>query len=213
MRLKFITFIAILGLLTPCFPQTPAGYAIGVAGSYKVGPGDVLDIAVFEVEELSKLAPVGAGGRISLPMLGDVPVAGMTTREIETELERRYAVKYLNDPQLSVSVKEFRSQPVSVIGAVDKPGVYQLQGSRRLIEVLAMAGGFAPDVGDVITISRRPNETIEAADFLRAGLSGSLAADMDAEPVPARGLGHDAQRSCRLPERLPRRRLLHVVSS
>jgi polysaccharide export outer membrane protein len=172
-------------LLTPCFPQSPAVSAIGVAGSYKVGPGDVLDIAVFEVEELSKTAAVGAAGGISLPMLGEIPVAGMTTREIETGLERRYAVKYLKDPQISVSVKEFRSQPVSVIGAVEKPGVYQLQGSRRLIEVLAMAGGFAPDVGATITISRRPDDGAEAPDFLTANLPESLANDLEANAAPA----------------------------
>ena len=186
MRLEFVLFSAVLGLLTPGFAQSPAGSAIGVAGSYKVGPGDVLDIAVFEVEELSKTAAVGAAGGISLPMLGEIPVAGMTTREIETDLERRYAVKYLKDPQISVSVKEFRSQPVSVIGAVEKPGVYQLQGSRRLIEVLAMAGGFAPDVGATITISRRPHgDAAEAVEFLTANLPESLANDLAANAAPA----------------------------
>jgi polysaccharide export outer membrane protein len=197
MRLTFVLFSAVLGLLIPCFPQSPAGSTIGVAGSYKVGPGDVLDIAVFEVEELSKTAAVGAAGRISLPMLGDVPVAGLTTRSIETDLERRYAVKYLNDPQISVSVKEFRSQPVSLIGAVDKPGVYQLQGSRRLIEVLAMAGGFAPDVGDVITISRRGEDAGETPDFLTANLPESQANDLGVEPEPASGAGSEIEVSVR----------------
>jgi polysaccharide export outer membrane protein len=184
-------------LLIPCFPQSPAGSAIGVAGSYKVGPGDVLDIAVFEVEELSKTAAVGAAGRISLPMLGDVPVAGLTTRSIETDLEGRYAGKYLNDPQISVSVKEFRSQPVSLIGAVDKPGVYQLQGSRRLIEVLAMAGGFAPDVGDVITISRHGEDAGKTPDFLTANLPESLANDLGVEPALASGTGSEIEVSVR----------------
>ena len=197
MRLELILFSAMLVLLTPCFPQSPAGTALGVAGSYEVGPGDVLDIVVFEVEELSKSAAVGAGGRISLPMLGEVPVAGLTTREIETELEQRYAVKYLNDPQISVSVKEFRSQPVSVIGAVDKPGVYQLQGSRRLIEVLAMAGGFAPDVGGVITISRRAEGAGETPDLVTASLTESLARDLDAELPPAPGTGSEIEVSVR----------------
>lgn len=197
MWLKLVFFSAITGMLTPCLPQGPAGSAIGVAGRYQVGPGDVLDIAVFEVEELSKTAAVGAAGRISLPMLGDVPVAGMTTREIETDLEQRYAVKYLNDPQISVSVKEFRSQPVSVIGAVAKPGVYQLQGSRRLIEVLAMAGGFAPEVGSVITVSRRAEGAGETADFLTASLPESLANDRAKEPALTAGSGPEIEVSVR----------------
>ena len=136
--------------------QGPQFDPIGVSGEYRVGPGDVLDIRVFEVEELSKPVVVSPGGTISLPLIGEVVVGRMAALEIEARLKRLYEIDLLRDPQINVSVREFRSQPVSILGAVERPGVYQLQGRRRLVEVLAMAGGLTAEVGDVITISRRP---------------------------------------------------------
>ena len=149
----------VLWILTLCSlvqAQGPQFNPIGVSGEYRVGPGDVLDIRVFEVEELSKPAVVSPRGTVSLPLIGEVLVGHMTTIEIEARLKQLYEIDLLQDPQINVSVQEFHSQPVSVLGAVERPGVYQLQGRRRLVEVLAMAGGLTAEVGDVITISRSP---------------------------------------------------------
>ena len=148
-----------LWILTLCSlvqAQEPRFNPIGVSGEYRVGPGDVLDVNVFEVEELSKPAVVSPRGTVSLPLIGEVLVGHMTTLEIEARLKQLYAINLLQDPQINVSVQEFHSQPVSVLGAVERPGVYQLQGRRRLVEVLAMAGGLTAEVGDAITISRGP---------------------------------------------------------
>ena len=139
--------------------QLPDLKLIGVSGSYRVGSGDVIDIDVFEVEELSQPAVVTPQGTISMPLIGEFPVGGMTTPEIEEQLKQLYGHEYLRDPQIAVTVAEFRSQPVSVVGAVKRPGVYQLQGRRRLVEVLAMAGGLTEGVGEQITIFRRDPET------------------------------------------------------
>jgi polysaccharide export outer membrane protein len=125
----------------------------GGGEEYRLGPGDALAIEVFEVEELSGPASVDAQGRIRLPLIGDVEAAGRTAPELETLLERRYGEGLLEDPQIKVSVEDFRSQPVSIVGEVAEPGVYQLQGRRRLLEVLAMAGGFTESVGETITIT------------------------------------------------------------
>lgn len=150
--------------------QAPDAGAIGVSGAYRVGPGDVLAISVFEVEELSKTAVVTPRGTISLPLIGEVPVQSGTTTEIEDLLTQLYGRDLLRDPQISVKVEAFRSQPVSILGAVDRPGVYQLRGRRRLVEVLAMAGGLAPDVGDEITITRRgPTAALSPAPALDTG--------------------------------------------
>jgi len=130
--------------------QTP----IGVSGPYRLGPGDVVQITVFEVDELSQPAVVNSQGSIPLPLVGEVSVEGLTTSEIEGKLKLLYGRDLLRDPQISVRVEEFRSQPVSVLGAVREPGVYQLQGRRRLLDVLAIAGGLSPEVGETITISR-----------------------------------------------------------
>ena len=150
--IRWILPLAVIGLQAADSPQP----SIGVNGVYLVGPGDVLRVTVFEVEELSNTVVVSPKGTISPPLLEEFSVAGITAREIEAKLEQMYEGGYLRDPQISVVVSEFRSQPVSVLGAVERPGVYQLQGRRRLLEVLAMSGGLGKDVGDTITISRRP---------------------------------------------------------
>ena len=150
----------------------------GVRGPYRVGPGDVLDIVVFEVEELSRPAVVTPEGTISLPLIGELPVRGQTTLEIEAGLKQQYGTRYLRDPQISVSVKDFRSQPVSVVGAVKEPGVYQLQGERRLVEVLAMAGGFTEEVGETVSISRGGVSAGDAVN-VRADVLGAAAGRLD----------------------------------
>jgi polysaccharide biosynthesis/export protein len=166
-----------LGLLcaTPAFTQAASQTELGPAGPYRVGPGDVLDIAVFEVDELSKPATVGPRGSLVLPLLGEIPVEGLTAPEIALRLETLYGESLLRDPQISVAVKAYRSQPVSIFGAVERPGIYQLQGRRRLLEVLAMAGGLAKDTGDEIRITRQGS----AAPSEQAG---PAAASPGAEP-------------------------------
>ncbi len=117
---------------------------IGVSGEYRVGPGDVLDVKVFEVEELSNPAVVSPRGTVSLPLIGEVFVGQKTTLQIEVRLKQLYEINLLQDPQISVSVQEFRSQPVSILGAVERPGVYQLQGRRRLVKFWPWPGAWRP---------------------------------------------------------------------
>ena len=143
-------FAALLPAERTVSPLQPGGRD----AEYRVGPGDILEVAVFEVEELGRSAAIAADGSIRLPLIGSVEVGGKTPQEIETEISRLYADGYLRDPQVTVSVVEFRSQPVSVLGSVREPGVYQLLGRRRLSDVLALAGGLSEDVGDSIRISR-----------------------------------------------------------
>ncbi len=128
---------------------------LGVSGEYRCGPGDRLSVTVFEVEELTGLATIDGEGLVRLPLIGAVAVGNLTTREIEDRLVELYGADLVRDPHITVSIEEFGSQPVSVLGAVREAGVYQLQGSRRLLDVLAMAGGLSDEAGDRILI-RRP---------------------------------------------------------
>ena len=140
----------------------------------------MLEVAVFEVEELSQSVVVTPAGNISMPLIGEMSVDGMTTPRIEQRLKELYGRDYLRDPQISVKVKDFRSQPISVFGAVQRPGIYQLQGRRRLVEVLAMAGGLTEDVGDTITIFRTPSSPpAEPGNLARSSLESWM------EPAPA----------------------------
>jgi polysaccharide export outer membrane protein len=111
---------------------------------YTIGPEDVLEISVFDVPELSKLTVrVTNDGTIPLPLLGDVKAAGHTPQQLRDALEKDWGKTYLENPHVMVFVKEFHAQPVSVVGAVEKPGLYQLTGPRTLIEVISLAGGFS----------------------------------------------------------------------
>jgi polysaccharide export outer membrane protein len=154
----------LLFLCWTAFPQNSSFPAIGINGAYRLGPGDVLEVKVFEVEELSGAVIVDSRGLIAVPLLPAQCVAGLTTFQIGERLTDLYGRDLLRNPQINVSVREFHSQPVSILGAVENPGIYQLQGERRLLEVLAMAGGFTAGVGATITIFRIPAAQARASE-------------------------------------------------
>lgn len=121
---------------------------------YRIGSEDVLDINVFAAPELNRQVRVSATGEISLPLLGGIRAAGLTPRELERVLEELLHQKYMNDPHVSVFVRDMQSHPVSVIGAVRKPGVFQIRGRKTLLEVLSLAEGVADDAGETVVIMR-----------------------------------------------------------
>src|SRR5437879_2121964 len=131
-------------------PSTPAISA----QEYRIGPEDVLNINVFEAQELNREVRVSAGGEISLPLLGSVRAAGLTPRELEFVLQELLHRTYMKDPHVSVCVREMQSHPVSVMGAVRRPGVFQIRGSKTLLEVLSLAEGLADDAGETVIILR-----------------------------------------------------------
>ncbi len=114
----------------------------GVQGDYVIGPQDKLRIRVFEVKDLSfDEEEVDANGQIQLPLIGRVTAAGKTTVQLQDELAQRLGEKYLQSPQVSVSVAESASQKVTVEGEVKSPGVFQMKGRTTLMQAIAMAGG------------------------------------------------------------------------
>ena len=121
---------------------------------YTIGPEDVLDINVFEAQEMNREVRVSASGEISLPLLRAVPAAGLTPRELERRLEELLHQKYMKDPHIGVFVREMQSHPVSVMGAVRKPGTFQIRGSKTLLEILSLAEGLAEDAGEEVIILR-----------------------------------------------------------
>ena len=120
----------------------------------RIGPEDILDINVFAAPDLNRQVRVSTSGEISLPLVGDVRAAGLTPRELQAVLEELLRPKYINDPHVSVFVQEIQSHPVSVIGAVRKPGVFQIRGGKTLLEVLSLAEGIADDAGENVVIIR-----------------------------------------------------------
>jgi polysaccharide biosynthesis/export protein len=120
---------------------------------YRIGPQDLLEINIFEAPELNRGVRVSENGDVSMPLLGGIQVAGLTARELETTVAGRLR-EYLKDPHVSVMVTAIESHPISVIGEVNKPGVFQVRGAKTLLEMLSMAQGLAPEAGDEVLVMR-----------------------------------------------------------
>jgi len=123
---------------------------------YKIGPEDLLEITVFEDEKLNKVVRVSSQGNVSLPLLGILRVKGLTANELEKEIRDLLAEKYFQDPHVSVFIKEYRSQRISVMGSVEKPSVFDVTGQKTILDMLAMAGGLKGDAGRLLFLIRPP---------------------------------------------------------
>ena len=122
--------------------------------SYLLGPDDQITIRVLQAPEIAdKPVRIDLNGNIDLPFVGKVHAAGLTIEALRKDLATQLE-SIIRDPQVTVSVEEFRSQPVSVVGAVNTPGVLQLRGHKTLIEMLTMAGGLRADSGSFANITR-----------------------------------------------------------
>jgi len=148
------------GQSTSALAQQPRGQTVMPQllreGDYRIGPGDLIDVRVFEPAELSRKVRVSATGQIALPFIGEVEAAGLTEQEL-AEAIRTKLLKFLRNPQVSVSVEEYESQPVWVIGAVSNPGVYRLKGPTRLLNLLALAGWLSDKAGTTAILIRAPS--------------------------------------------------------
>jgi polysaccharide export outer membrane protein len=115
-------------------------YTIGK--EYRIGTNDLLDIEVLNLDAAKRTVRVNAAGYITLPLIGPVTVAGLTQQQAEEQIATLYGDKYLQSPQVSVFIREFTTERITVDGAVSKPGIYPLVGQMTLLRVLALAGGF-----------------------------------------------------------------------
>jgi polysaccharide biosynthesis/export protein len=121
--------------------QSSPGSALAPASDYRIGTHDLLEIQIFGIDTLNRSVRVNAKGMVSLPLVGPVEVGGKTAQEAEEHLSAKLAEKYLQNPQVSLFIKEFTSQRVTVEGAVKRPGIYPLAGQTTLLRALALAGG------------------------------------------------------------------------
>lgn len=152
---------------------------------YTIGTGDLITIEVFEVPELSRDVRVNDSGFISLPLLpGKIRAAGLTTFQLQdtlTELLRSNGL--VSNPQITVTIKELLSAPITVIGAVRSPGVIQAGHQMTLLEVLSQVGGITPDAGSQVLITRTPQgqpaEGVPATDGAVQGLPVSMTVDLN----------------------------------
>ncbi|MBZ5601268.1 MAG: polysaccharide export protein [Acidobacteriia bacterium] len=137
-------------------PKVPSQAVDFAPRKQLIGPEDTITISALYADELNKPWRVGISGDVSLPLVGRVHVAGLTVEEAERVIAARMR-KYYRDPQVSVFISESRSEPITVIGAVEKPGTLQLKGNTTLFDALAEAGGPKTEATGV-TLSRPVNQ-------------------------------------------------------
>jgi len=137
--------------------------------SYSIGPKDLLTINVFEVPELNMTVRVSEDGFITVPLLGNINVTGLTRSQLEKKLIKLLEKSYLKSAQVTVFIKEYQSKLVSVIGAVKNPGNYELVGKQTLLQMISIAGGLTEAASDRIVIIRQ----------YKNGKSASLVINLD----------------------------------
>jgi polysaccharide biosynthesis/export protein len=145
--------------------------------AYKVGALDVLDISVFKAPELSKSVQVADSGTVNLPLIEDVQASGRTAQEIERDIAARLGAKYLQKPQVTVYVKEYNSQRITIEGAVKKPGVFPVRGGATLLQYVALAEGLDPNSDSTVLVFRTTNGVRSAAKFDISDIRSGAAKD------------------------------------
>jgi hypothetical protein len=122
-----------------------------------IGPGDLIEVSVYGAPDYIKDVRVGSSGDVTLPLAGTVKVGGLTPAQAEALIAKRLSDgNFFNAPRVSVLEKEFTTQGISVLGEVQKPGVYQMPGPRKLFDALSAAGGTTPRAGNTVSLSIGP---------------------------------------------------------
>ena len=154
------------------------------SGPYKIGRDDVLDVFVWKDKQLSGRITVDSDGTVTLPLIGQVRAAGLTTKELQTDLTARYA-RFVHDPKVTVQVFDPASRVFYVLGEVSKPGMYKLMSGETLSQALAAAGG-PTEYANLrrIKIVRRKDD---AQTEMTVNYSGVRSGDLRADVVLERG--------------------------
>lgn len=136
---------------------------------YVLGPEDLLDIDVFQVDELKKTVRVSAKGNIKLPLVGKIRASGLTIPELEDVLAKKLS-RFIQNPEVSVFIKEFRSQHITLLGAVRKQQVYTVSGQNYLLDIISRADGLSEDAGEICYVQRgKETIIIDMRDLLYEG--------------------------------------------
>lgn len=166
---------------------------------YQINPQDLLEIKVLQVPDMARNVRVDAKGDVSLPLVGVVRAAGYTSYGLEQEIAKRLAVDLIRNPQVSVFIKEFTSQRVTIQGLVKKPGIYEFPGKASLLEAISMGGGLddKADYTKVRVVRRMTGQeqsmlfnldTIEKDAKLNPRLkSGDVVVVPEAQPITVEG--------------------------
>ncbi len=153
--------------------------------AYRIGPEDILEINVFEVDEMNRTVRVEEDGTVSLPLIGRVAVGGLTQEGVAQKLTELLQAGFIKNPQVTIFIKEYKSRQVGILGAVETPGSYQLVGRKTLMQILSMAGGPSDTAGNEVLILREgpdgETSTIRI-DLRELWVDGNKALNIPIEP-------------------------------
>lgn len=154
MRILFLTLL-LVGT-PPIFAQVVLQHRETQPTDYILGAGDQLVLHVTDLDDITdRPLRIDPSGQIDLPLVGRVQAAGLTIDQLKAELKTSLG-KYITKPQIAINLTENQSRPVSVVGAVNSPGVHQLEGPKHLLEVISMSGGIRTDAGPDVIVTREP---------------------------------------------------------
>lgn len=167
-------------LLLLLFPFVATGQ------EYKVGEGDLLKITVYDNPDLTSQVRVSGEGKITVPLIGEVQVSGLTATEIGRRTAQLFADGYIKNPQVGVFIMEYKSKRVTALGEFAKPGLIEMRGMSTLMEVISNAGGITTNAGDTLFIQRgsirgdvnRMNEVTISVDLTKLLEGGDISLNL-----------------------------------
>ena len=141
-----LVLLSILSACTKVVVQHPFDISAETQSGddYQLGPEDVLEVLVWKNADLSKVVTVRPDGRISLPLIGDVPAAGFTAAHVQQEITKRLLDFYQEPPHVSLIVQQANSYVIFIVGQVERPGQYTVKRGTTFLQAIALAGGFTP---------------------------------------------------------------------
>lgn len=138
---------------------------------YLIGPGDIIEINVFQQPDMKAVKTVSANGEVSFPIVGLVKVQGMTEHQAESEISRRLKnSRIINSPEVAVRIVEYRSATIAIEGLVAKPGEYPVIGKLSIHQLVSKAGGLKEDASPIVTVYRngQPPRNIDLLEIYRS---------------------------------------------
>ena len=163
----------------PAFPNKPSAPDPTRQADYLISPQDVLVVDVFQIPDLSRTVQVDSSGQILLPLIGQVAASGRTVAQLSNEVENKLGRKYLKDPQVTVTVKDYLSQKITVDGAVVQPGIYPIADNTTLLQAIALAHGPDQHVANLsrVAVFRNAGDKRTAAIFDLSNIRDGKAPD------------------------------------
>ena len=141
-----LVFLCLLSACSRVVVQHPFDVSADPQNSddYQLGPEDVLEVIVWKNPDLSKVVTVRPDGKISLPLIGDIPATGFTSVQVKDDIAERLREFYKESPQVSIIVQNANSYVIYILGQVERPGQYTVKRGTTFLQALALAGGFTP---------------------------------------------------------------------